>query len=276
MGGLSLTEGDNLRKARDFLDKAGALTTENPGREMTDGVGDVLPAPPSDKAAFNMVRALGVVAVVLGKADHAHQCIMDMAHECLRELTNGTMCEVAAKVGARHSSETMEHLEAAHRHLVAAGATCDATSVSESDALPEETQTSDYTKSGKGPHLEDLTKALAVERADKTALGKVLGEIVPMLERLTQRVDDIARTPLPPLTIAKGTVSVSKQLDRGGASGGDPELSSETVASALAKMSKEEQTLTLIKASYANPIRVLGTGLASAEAMRRGDPRGGS
>jgi uncharacterized protein DUF6582 len=279
MGGLSLTEGDNLRKARDCLDKAGALTAENPGREVMDDVGDALPAsasPPSDNAAFNMVKALGVMAVVLGKAGRAHQCIMDMAHECLRELTNGTMCEVAAKVGARHSSETMEHLEAAHRHLVAAGATCDAIRVSGSNALPEETQVDKGTPSRKGGQLEDLAKALAAERADKTALGKVLGEIVPMLQRLTQRVDDIARTPLPPLTIAKGTVSVSKQLDRGSTSGGDPELSSETVASALAKMSKEEQTLTLIKASYANPIRVLGTGLASAETMRKGDPMGES
>jgi len=213
---------------------------------------------------------------VLGKAGRAHQCLMDMAHECLRELTNGTMCEVAAKVGARHSSETMEHLEAAHRHLVAAGATCDAISVSGSNALPEGTQVDKGATFRKGAQLEDLAKALAAERADKTALGKVLGELVPMLERLTQRVDDIARTPLPPLTIAKGTVSVSKQLDRVSASGGDPELSSETVASALAKMSKEEQTLTLIKASYANPIRVLGTGLASAETMRKGDPMGGS
>jgi hypothetical protein len=81
--------------------------------------------------------------------------------------------------------------------------------------------------------------------------------MVPMLDRLTKRVEDIARTPLPPLTIAKGTTSVSKQQDLSGARSGDPELSPEAVASALAKMSKEEQTLTLIKASYANPIRML-------------------
>jgi hypothetical protein len=271
MGGLSLTEADNLREARGFLDKAGALTTENTGREMTDDAGDAQPASgslPSDNATFNVVKAIGVVAAVLGKAGRAHQYMMDMAHECLRELTNGTMCEVAAKVGARHSSETMGHLEAAHRHLVSAGASCDASSVSERN---EQTQIGDCTESSKGAQLEDLAKALVAERTDKTALGKVLGEIVPMLERLTQRVDDIARTPLPPLTIAKGTVSVSKQADRGGAGVGDPELSSETVASALAKMSKEEQTLTLTKASYANPIRVLGTGAMSAETMRKGD-----
>ncbi|MGA7866848.1 MAG: hypothetical protein WCA23_23140, partial [Stellaceae bacterium] len=92
------------------------------------------------------------------------------------------------------------------------------------------------------------------------ALAKVLGEVVPMIERLTKRVDEIARTPLPPLTLAKGTVSVSKEQDRGSKSGsGDPELSPEAIAAALAKMSKEEQTLTLIKASYATPIRIAGS-----------------
>jgi hypothetical protein len=61
------------------------------------------------------------------------------------------------------------------------------------------------------------------------------------------------------LTIARGAVSVSKQQDgdnTGSASGSL--LSPEAIATALAKMSKEEQTLTLIKASYANPITVLG------------------
>ena len=100
---------------------------------------------------------------------------------------------------------------------------------------------------------------LADERAEKTALVKALGEMVPLLDRLSKRVDDIARTPLPPLTIARGGVSVSKQQDGGSTgSASDSPLSPEAIASALAKMSKEEQTLTLIKASYANPIPVLG------------------
>jgi hypothetical protein len=107
---------------------------------------------------------------------------------------------------------------------------------------------------GKAVATQELAKALAVERAENLALGQVLTEIVPMLERLTERVEAIARTPLPPLTIAKGTVSVSKQQDRGSIDR-DPVLSREAIASALAKMSKEEQTLMLIKASYANPIR---------------------
>ena len=95
--------------------------------------------------------------------------------------------------------------------------------------------------------------------AEKALLTKMFAEIVPTLERLAKRVDDIARTPLPPLTMAKGTVAVSKQQDRGGASGSDLDLSSEAIASAFAKLTKEEQTLTLIKASYANPIRIPGS-----------------
>ena len=81
-----------------------------------------------------------------------------------------------------------------------------------------------------------------------------------MIERLTKRVDEIARTPMPPLTMATGTISISKQQDRQRNIGsGELELSPEAIAAALAKMSKEEQTLTLIKASYATPIRIAGS-----------------
>ena len=56
---------------------------------------------------------------------------------------------------------------------------------------------------------------------------------------------------------------MSKQQDGGSTgSAGDNPLSPDALASALAKMSKEEQTLTLIKASYANTIRVLSVATA--------------
>jgi hypothetical protein len=113
---------------------------------------------------------------------------------------------------------------------------------------------------GQSPGTDMHTANLTATRSDETALAKVLGEVVPMIEKLSKRVDEIARTPLPPLTLAKGTVSVSKQQDRGSSMGnGELELSPEAIAAALAKMSKEEQTLTLIKASYATPIRIPGS-----------------
>jgi hypothetical protein len=161
--------------------------------------------------------------------------------------------EGVKKIGARHSAEMIGHLRAAHDHLVAAGAECDSADIGE-----EELEGTEF-ESVKALRTRDLAKVLAGERAEKTALVKALSDMVPLLDRLSRRVDDIARTPLPPLTIARGSVSVSKQQD-GGSTGstGDSPLSPEAIASALAKMSKEEQTLTLIKASYANPIPVHG------------------
>ncbi len=261
-GGLSVDEKENMGKARDHLHKAGALPGEGSTFDMMDDAEDLLPAPvtpPGGSVGAQTMKVLGVIAAVLGKAGRAHQHMMDVAHECLNELTDGTICGQAAKTGARHSKQTMEHLGAAHRHLVAAGATCDASTKPGSNTLTEDEKPDTALALGKDTRIGDLAKALAGERAEKAALVKALDEIVPMLDRLTKRVDDIARTPLPPLTIAKGTVSVSKQQDGGGAGDSDTELSPEAIASALGKMSKEEQTLTLIKASYANPIRVLGS-----------------
>jgi len=147
----------------------------------------------------------------------------------------------------------MGRLRAAHDQLVAAGAECEA-----ADSREEELEVIEFEES-KALQARDLAKVLAAERAEKAALVKALGDMVPLLDRLSKRVDDIARTPLPPLTIARGSVAVSKQED-GSSSGSHSEgpLSPEAIASALSKMSKEEQTLTLIKASYANPIPVRG------------------
>jgi hypothetical protein len=196
---------------------------------------------------------LGVITTVLFRGGRAHQSLMDLAHGCLQALTDGRVCEKAAKLGARHSKETMELFKASHRHLIAAGAGCDATGADNPRPPAQLTSETDT-------RAADLANTLPDEPAEKSALAKVLGEVVPMIERLTKRVDEIARTPLPPLTIAKGTVSVSKQQDRErNVRSGDPELSPETIAAALAKMSKEEQTLTLIKASYATPIRIAGS-----------------
>ena len=154
----------------------------------------------------------------------------------------------------------MRHFDAVHDHLTAAGARCDASEIASSRVPSAADRQESEVAAGKALRPRDLAKALAGEPAEKKMLVEVLGEIVPMLEQLTKRVDDIARTPLPPMTIAKGTISVSKQQDRvASTTSGDAPLSSAAIASALAKMTKEEQTLMLIKASYANPIRVTGS-----------------
>lgn len=113
------------------------------------------------------------------------------------------------------------------------------------------------------------TQALfAAERAQNRALMERLAGIVPRLDRLAKRVEDIAATPLPPLTVARGVSAVSKQQD---GRGGDVSLSPDLLAAAFANMSQEEQTLTLIKAAYANPIRPFG--FAAAGEARPGTDR---
>jgi len=278
--GLSAEETAHMSRARDQLCEAGAAPSEE---STVDAAGDFEqvspqidpPASdfnPGDNATVDTSKGLGGISATHGKRGRAHQNLMDIAHECVSKLTGGMACfrvlpssesapspegnakaQDVTKAGARHSSETMGHLRAAHGHLVAAGVVCDAAGVGE-----EEHQGTEFDPV-KAVRAEDLAKVLADERAEKATLVKTLGEIVPLLDRLSKRVDDIARTPLPPLTIARGSVSVSKQQDSGSTgSAGDNQLSPDAIASALAKMSKEEQTLTLIKASYANPIQVLG------------------
>ncbi len=76
------------------------------------------------------------------------------------------------------------------------------------------------------------------------------GEIVPRLDALAKRVEDIAATPLPPQTAGRGFAGISKRADGG--------LYGEDVVTALSRMSDEERTLALIKAAHANPIRPAG------------------
>jgi hypothetical protein len=244
LGGLSAEEAQWIEQARNRLGEAGALPMD--------------PAA-DDGAAEEKSAMLGMIVGLLGKEQPAGQAMMNVAHQCISQLTDGAVCGEAEKAAPRHSRQTMEKLERAHSHLVCAGAQCDTEGPGNAEQMMEgEPQ---YSKAALGAGASSGTAApsSAGDVAEKTLLTQMLAQIVPTLERLSKRVDDIARTPLPPLTIAKGTVSVSKQQDRGCAGGGEVDLSPEAIASALAKLSKEEQTLTLIKASYANPIRIPGS-----------------
>ena len=271
--GLSVLEKEHLASARDSLCEAGAAPPVTSTIDMAEIIEPQMDLQSADFRPDEIDTPDGSKrsrAMPLGKRAQMHQDLIDIAHDCVSKLTGGVACSHAspnsesvpegnasskpvAKAGARHSAETMGHLRASHEQLVAAGAKCDDTGIAE-----EQHQGTEF-EWAKASVATDLAKVLADERAEKTALVKALGEMVPLLDRLSKRVDDIARTPLPPLTIARGSVSVSKQQD-GGSTGsvGDSQLSPEIIASAFAKMSKEEQTLTLIKASYANPIPVLG------------------
>lgn len=262
MGGLLFAQKDHMGKAREALKAAGAASSEestvDTGRNPEARPPMVRPPAPEFRPGDNgpadsSTSVLDLIAAALDKRGSGHQALMDVAHDCVGRLTDGACC-AAAKAGARHSQQTLGRLAEAHDHLVAAGAKCDAAGYA-AEAEGEGTEF-DSGKAAAG----DLAKLLAGERAEKAALIATLTDIVPRLDRLTKRVEDIARTPLPPAAIAKSVVSVSKQQDGGG---GGSVLSPDDLAAAFSRMSNEEQTLTLIKASYANPIRPPGLGTAN-------------
>ena len=209
--GLPVGESEHIGSAREHLVESGAG----------------LVATASADAASDAVK---LIAKPDRSCSRAHQNLMDIAHECVCKIIEGMAWppsrsnagvarapseEVgkATKTELRYSGETREHLRSAHRDLVAAGARCrcDAESAAESQS-----RSSGVAELEKVLPAIDIAKVLADERAEKAALVKALGEVVPMLDRLSKRIDDIACTPLPPLTIARNSVAISKQQDGGG------------------------------------------------------------
>jgi hypothetical protein len=144
----------------------------------------------------------------------------------------------------------MEHLGKAHEHLCAAGASCE--SVKKDDTGDDVAMAA---------ASADLSKALDTERAEKAAvvaenaaLVKALGEIVPMLNRLTQRVEDIAEAPLPAQAVARvpGIMSVSKTQDgRDPDNTGAPLLTAEEIIKALPA---EERPMAAMRLAHQKPM----------------------
>jgi HK97 family phage prohead protease len=81
-------------------------------------------------------------------------------------------------------------------------------------------------------------------------VAKFAEMILPRLDRLQQRIEQIAETPLPAQAAARGFASLAKRDDGYGAAPPDADL-----VAALARLSDDERTLLLIKAAHATPIR---------------------
>jgi Caudovirus prohead serine protease len=268
MDGQLFTERHHLTEARDALQAAGARPAAVGSIDGARGTeaGSAMPEPAAarlrgsskvDAIQYSSNPAptvLDLITAAFAKRGAGHQALLDVAHDCVGKLTNNACC-AASKASARHSQETLGHLVRAHDHLVAAGADCDAREFA-ADRRPAETDL-ERNKIAMG----DLAKRLTGERGDREALIATLSDILPRLDRLTKRVEEIARTPLPPLAMAKDLTALSKRQDIGAE---DP--SPDELAGAFGRMSKEEQTLMLIKASYARPIQP--PGLASAMDLR--------
>jgi HK97 family phage prohead protease len=100
---------------------------------------------------------------------------------------------------------------------------------------------------------------LAKVRGQSSELVKMVTELGAVVGRIAKQVEDIARTPLPPQTIAypHGLTRVSKNEDIERAR---TPASDEDIVERFAKLSPTEQTMLLIKAAYRNPLRPGGIG----------------
>ena len=100
---------------------------------------------------------------------------------------------------------------------------------------------------------------LAKVHGQSNELVKMVTELGAVVGRIAKQVEDIARTPLPPQTIAypHGLTRVSKNEDIERAR---TPASDEDIVERFAKLSPTEQTMLLIKAAYRNPMRPGGIG----------------
>ena len=157
----------------------------------------------------------------------ANQAALDHVHDCLKAMTGGECCKPQKEAAARRKT-MLGHLREAHDALCRAGAKCDG-------FVPDDDEA--HMDADKAARAGDLLKAFS-------------SEVLPRLDALAKRVAELEAMPLPPQTVARTAGNISKRED-----GFHPGASPDDVVMALARMSDEDRTLALIKASHANPIR---------------------
>jgi hypothetical protein len=183
----------------------------------------------------------------MAKSGQGHVPLAAVSHELLNALSDGATCKEGAAKPTRHNVNDMARMHTLHAQLCmvdgvacsgAAGAepatkvaAAAAPAASAAPAAAAAVTTDD------GP----LNKALA----EKDALTKLLGDIVPVMTAMHKRIEDIAAQPQPAALVANVGATDATRSNTG-ASGAV--LTHDDVANALKGMSEEESTLTLIKA----------------------------
>ncbi len=230
---------------------------------LDDGINKVR----SSIATLSKASEVGEIVDILASAEAMkkagappHHILMDMAHRSLKAFSSGSTCKADAPDPERHSDMDMTRVHKAHYHIgqVGGGKCAAANEIPGGWVRPD--SDGDYdgdraSRSSKAIAGDDLAKALTEKTAENALLTKTLAEIVPLMTAMHKRIEQIAETPIPPRAIARTAgASMTKAADNSMADQG--ELSPAQVTEALARMSKEEQTLTMIKASQRTPIVV--------------------
>ncbi len=267
-------------------------TSKNPRVAPMQPPGGAVPAAPFPKASdttrlHNAIAkaselpdegAVQANADVALKAGRKPQHIMaGMIHDCLKALSSGTTCDDEAeanKTTKKISGRTMAAIHKAHEHIgKVPGGECPGGEPT--PAGEEERQGA--SSSAKTVETDDLAKAqserdearalLVSSEADKTAMSSALNTMNTLLERMSKRVDDIYNQPVAPMAMVRAGTPTTKAADN--ATADDPTQITDAQAVAwLAKKSPEQQTLAMIKASYATPMALPASVVGHSQAAR--------
>jgi hypothetical protein len=228
---------------------AGRITAPNP-----TGAVPATPHPPTvSKAATAGASPAFLMIEAMAKSGKGHAPLAACAHDLLHAVSDGATCKEGAAKPTRHNVDDMAGMHDLHAQLcMVDGVTCaggeapaakvaaagaDAAHVVPAAAAVEPLTGATLLTTDDGP----LNKALA----DKEALTKLLGDIVPVMTAMHKRIEDIAAQPLPAALVANVGAT---DATRGNTGASTAVLTPDDIAKALKGMSEEESTLTLIKA----------------------------
>jgi hypothetical protein len=155
--------------------------------------------------------------------------------------------EAAGKIGARNSAADLQHIQAAHDHLVDLGAQCGMT------GDPSE----DEDAGDKAWRGDELLKTLA-ENARLTgemqAMGPRFDELRRTVDSLERRLEELAAQPMPPKTMAGAVRAVSKADDANPA--GQSGVSAEDLRKYLDALPDEERGRLQLRAALRQPFAI--------------------
>lgn len=269
---------------------AGATALNADGREMLTNSNPVkgsptqhstvnsghppVPVPTGTSGITHIDKAAGTAAIdAIVKAGHGHVALVNAAHDILCSMSDGVACKEGARP-PRHSATDVALMCKAHDAMMGIdGVKCAAAEVEAAEASQDMNPPTEVTDAKEAAVVvevvpeavpdETLTKVLeaivsrhAAPEPDPLmkAMSDTLARMDARMDAMAADVTKIKETPLPPAMMARPAVSVSKAGDN--ASGRlSSDMSDADLVEAFKKMSKEEQSLILIKASYAQPMR---------------------
>jgi hypothetical protein len=230
---------------------AGRVTTPN-----QTGAVPATPHPPSvAKAATADASPAFLMIEAMAKSGNGHGPLAACAHGLLNAVSDGATCKEGAAKPTRHNVEDMARMHTLHAQLcMVDGVTCSgaaadpATKVAAAapaDPIPAASVTGSGGGGGGGygGGADDgpLNKAMA----ENTALTKLLGDIVPIMEGMKKQISEIHAQPMPAALVANVGATDATRSNTGTPT---TVLTPDDIAKALKGMSEEESTLTLIKA----------------------------